>query len=560
MTLDREQWIHLAKANEEVLHADLDRLRGLLTDSARTGFAEFWAQARDIASKFKTFKPLEVEARETLWADYRALCDATRALQDGERVQLAEASKAKRAQVEKALDEAEQAVTAAQTPQELSRAQALLDRTLNQIRTHPPREKARVAPKLKAVPAPKAAEEGEAVLPGEESLPAAAQSFDLPSESTADVSAEAFEAPAATETAAEAIEAPAAVEASTPAPAETAAEATAPPIEEIPAEPGEGPSAAEAAAVPPVDAPQASAPLAAAQEPPPAPPVLLRSDREACWNRWTQLRDTLKAKRAGFRKGIFEEFMGRANAFLAMMEEQDPRSIQEAIRTAQSDLKAAGLSLSEQDAVRTVLRTAWKACSDHLEAQRQERQKAHAEWIERMSAHLARWEKQALRNRALAAQILAEVADLESQAASTSDETRTAKIRQWVDRKRARLAEIEATTAELDQKVHSARAKLGNEAPEPILSLPDEELLPRREERTDERRRAPREDGTGERRRPAREREPRRGRDSASEVSREPAPHPGLNLGELLAQHLGLTAGTRGSEEKAPEDKTEHEG
>ncbi len=542
MTLDREQWIHLAKANEEVLHADLDRLRGLLTDSARTGFAEFWAQARDIASKFKTFKPLEVEARETLWADYRALCDATRALQDGERVQLAEASKAKRAQVEKALDEAEEAVTAAQTPQELSRAQALLDRTLNQIKTHPPREKARVAPKLKAVPPLEVAEEGPGALPGTEPVPASPEDLEPSSEVPAVESAGAIEPSAVPE----AIAAP---EEEAPPPAEEASAAEVPHAE------------TDEDTAPPAEPPLSPAPPAAVQEiPPPAPPVLLRSDREACWNRWTQLRDTLKAKRAGFRKGIFEEFMGRASAFMAMMEEQDPRSIQEAIRTAQSDLKAAGLSLSEQDAVRSVLRTAWKACSDRIEAQRQERQKAHADWIERMSAHLARWEKQALRNRALAAQILAEVADLESQAASTSDETRTAKIRQWVDRKRARLGEIEATTAELDQKVHSARAKLGNEAPEPILSLPDEELLPRREERTEERRRAPREEGAGERRRPAREREPRRGRDAASEVSREPAPHPGLNLGELLAQHLGLTAGTKVSEEKAPENKTEHEG
>ncbi len=508
MALDRDQWLHLAKANAEVISSELERLRALLTDETRGSYAEFWAQARDVAEKFKTFKPLEVETREALWSEYRGICDATRALQDSERIHKTEASKAKRAEMEEALDKAAAAVESAETPQEFSRAAALVNQLLEQLRLKPAKERKRQGA---APPAGKPkAEKATPPADGETAAPEVALAVSETAEPAAPDAVPEVPPPSSESE----LAAPVASE-------EPAHVAPSAPEEEVPVAP--------AAAAPVED----------------KPPILLRSDREACWNRLSQIREALKVKRSGQRREVFEGVMARANEYLAAAETQDPRALQESIRAAQTELKNSGLSPNEQDAVRSVLRAAWKASSDRIESSRQERKKAHAEWVQRMTEHLARWETRALKNAVLITQIQVEIADAERQAASTHDEGRNDRFRQTIERKRARLAEFEASSKDMEEKIKSARDQMGKEAPEPIRTLPEEEIPVLHREREE----APR-------RRADRDRPPKR-REAASDVSREPAPHPGLNLGDLLAQHFGLAAGAKAVEPKTAEPAPE---
>ncbi|OYW06212.1 MAG: hypothetical protein B7X11_01225 [Acidobacteria bacterium 37-65-4] len=552
MTLDREQWIHLATANAAIIRADLDHLRNVLTEGPQVGYAEFWAQARDIAAKFKTFKPIEAEAREVLWSDYRAICEATRALQESERGQSTEESKTKRARIEAELARAAELVDAAQTPQELSRAQSLLDQILNQMKTQPTKEP---APRRKSAPSspPRTKEEQEPISPpaaelsassaAAEGQPAAGPSAET-AETVGNTAEVQHETPMA-DAVSEAEEQPAPPASSAILVVESAVQDEPQGVQEVAlmdAEPTAQPEESLAG----------GASLRGAAHDGGDAPTLLRSDREACWTRWTQIRDILKAKRAEHRKRLLDSALGRAREIVASLETLDPRAVQEAIRVAQADLKSSGLSLAEQETVRTTLRSAWKACSDRIEFLRQERQKTHGEWLERMTTHLSRWETQVLKNQATAVQIQGEVADLESQAASTGDEGRSSKLRQWINAKNARMAGLEASTKELAQKIQTVRAKMGKEAPPPITELSEEDLAAAsRPSPSADRRPRPDREAAGSSRGPRRA--PREERPS------EPQSHPGLNLGDLLAKHLGLTMGGRGVAEVAVDEVQEAE-
>lgn len=535
MTLDREQWLHLARANAEILRADIEGLRGLITDSAGISYAEFWAQARDLATKFKTFKPLEVEARETLWAEYRATCEATRALQDSERVHLHDDSRAIREHIEAELAKVLGMVESATTVQELSKAQSLLDRVLNQMKT-----RRRQEPKKDATGTAQPA----VAEPATDPAPAPAEPVAQPAETEHTSEAETAEAAGLFhpgEAAGELAEgqdqaAVAEALASEAAPAEepAAVEAEAPPAEAPATAEAEAPHAEASAAPTP-------APAAAVQEPARPQLVLLRSDREACWAIWTKVREDLRAKRAGMRRELLEGILTGAQELQAASENDEPKAVQEKIRAAQAVLKESGLLPSEQDAVRNVLRTAWKRCSERIESTRTERQKAHKEWVERMSTHISRWEKQVLRNQVTAVQIQAEVADLESQAAGTHDEDKSSRLRRWIDGKRARLTELEASSKEMEEKVHSVRVKMGKEAPEPITELTEEEIAALQQVRQS----PPPERDRERRPRPARDDRGGRGSRDRDDRPKEPPTHPGLNLGELLAPHLKLVNGSK---------------
>jgi hypothetical protein len=521
MTLDREQWLHLARANAEILRADIEGLRGLITDGAGLSYAEFWAQARDLATKFKTFKPLEVEARETLWAEYRATCEATRALQDSERVHLHDDSRAVREHIEAELAKVLGMVEAATTVQELSKAQSLLDRVLNQMKT-----RRRQEPKKEAAEAAHPAVAEPAVAPAEPAAHPAEPEHAPEAEAVEAETAEAaglFHPEEAAGELAEGQDQAAVAEAlaSEAAPTEEpAAEAEAPQVE--------APAAAAAAPAP-------------AQEPARPQLVLLRSDREACWAIWTKVREDLRAKRAAMRRELLEGILTGAQELQAASENDEPKAVQEKIRAAQAVLKESGLLPSEQDAVRNVLRTAWKRCSERIESTRTERQKAHKEWVERMSTHISRWEKQILRNQITAVQIQAEVADLESQAAGTHDEDKSSRLRRWIDGKRARLTELEVSSKEMEEKVHSVRVKMGKEAPEPITELTEEEIAALQQVRQS----PPPERDRERRPRPSRDDRGGRGSRERDDRPKEPPTHPGLNLGELLAPHLKLVNGSK---------------
>jgi hypothetical protein len=148
------------------------------------------------------------------------------------------------------------------------------------------------------------------------------------------------------------------------------------------------------------------------------------------------------------------------------------------------------------------------------------------------------------------------VADLESQAAGISDDGRGSKLRQWINGKRVRLADLEVSIKELGQKIHTVRTKMGKESPPPITELSEEDLAAASRPSpppSPERRSGPVREARGPSRGPGRG--PARG--PRDERPSEPPSHPGLNLGELLAQHLGLALGGKVAESKTEEIKVE---
>jgi hypothetical protein len=420
MTLDRERWTQLAKANAEVIRGDIERLNAMVDAEGQPSYAEFWAQAREVSEKFKSFKPMEVEERESLWSSFRTLCEMTRTRQEDGRVKLRAQSRRLREELEATIEQASALLESAQSNQDLAPVQTLLNKALDAMKT---------APKRPAVSS-------------EESAP--------------------------------------------------------------------GPDAIEV-------------------------PQLLREDREACWGRWLAVREGLKARRQQARGEAIEAFVAQANKLLERSEQDEPMEVQKLIRELQQELKGTRLTQTQRDRLRDVLRSAWSKCSERIGQAREERRKAHDEWVERMKQHLARWETTIIKNRRLLGRIQAEIDDLRDRSERSGDADQSAKLSGWIEEKKERHLAIEETTKTLEEKVASVRAKMGKKAPEPI-TLPEPEqdsaeigsdgTLPAR------RSRALPFSGRERKSRSAQSERPQKQKDN---------PPPGLNLGDILAEKLGLT-------------------
>ncbi len=237
---------------------------------------------------------------------------------------------------------------------------------------------------------------------------------------------------------------------------------------------------------------------------------LVREDREACWAKWVEVREAIKARRKEARGKILSALKERAEALLAQAEGEDPHGVQTAIRTFQTEVKESSLSPAEKERVRGVLRAAWRKSSERIEVLKVERKQKHQEWLDRMVEHITRWETAFHKNQELKGKIESEIADLERRLGASRDSAGAEKLRGWVEEKRKRLAGVEATGKELSEKIRTVRAKMGKDAPPPIQ--PPEP-------------------------KPAAERPPRRERSEARPST--PPPSAGLNLGDVLSEKLG---------------------
>lgn len=397
--LDRERWLQLARANAEVIRAEIVKLKEHLAREPRPSFAEFWAHAREVTSMFKTFRPMEAKEREALWAEFHAFCEATRTFQEGERRKVREESLKKRTLIEEKIAAAQACLSPEAGEEALGRAQALLSEALDLMKTHP---------------------------------------------------------------------------------------AAGPAAEEVP----EG----DAVQKPEMDA------------------RLIREDREACWSRWVEVREAVKTRRRELRNQVLGALKAKADGFLENAGGDDPHGVQAAIRAFQAEVKEAPLPPSDKERIRTILRAAWKRASERIEALKEERRQKHAEWLGRMTEHLARWETALYKNEELLAKIRAEVEDLERRIQGAREKTAADRFKGWLEEKQKRLAGVEATHAELTEKIRTVRAKMGKDAPPPV-PRPEPQQAPARR--------------------------PRREREHPEARPQSPPPSAGLNLGDVLQEKLG---------------------
>ena len=433
MKLNREQWLDLAKANAEALRGEIEKLRQALLDETPDRYRHFWTQARDLSSRFRSYRPIEAEERQGLWAEFRAICEATRTVMDSERASMAASSKTLREELEAAIGNAESALALAHTLPEVARVQAMLNDVLERMKS----------PKHRGA-------------------------------------------------------------------------------EAHPAGPG-----GDASATPSADETPAEVAVPSGGLPEPESPLLLKEDRRACWSRWVAVRESVKARHTELRKDAMERLRAHAEEILVAAEADEPLAVQSRVKAAQAELKACGLPPKDQEPIRQRLRNAWKRSSERIAALREVRAQSREEWLERMKGHLLRWESLLQKNRILEAQLRAEVDALEKEAKAASRPEDGQRLHRWMDGKSSRLKSLGEANQELQDKIASARAKLGSQAPPPLPEPTPEEIAAAIRVGPPARR------GNGAR--PERERERDRDRE------REPAPPPGLNLGEILARELGLT-------------------
>jgi hypothetical protein len=191
--------------------------------------------------------------------------------------------------------------------------------------------------------------------------------------------------------------------------------------------------------------------------------LLLQQDRNECWDLWREVNDMIPARRHEIRDRKYAEFQSEVSRIANLATYDDPYDALKAIQDVQRDLNAAELTRDQKEHFRHSLKTYWDVATERIEKRRAEKVRQHELWRGHMTDKCGRLGSLVEKNDGIVAGLRSQIDDLESKIADAWNEGWADRAREWVQEKYEKIADIERTNEELEDKILEIRAKLADQ-------------------------------------------------------------------------------------------------
>lgn len=189
---------------------------------------------------------------------------------------------------------------------------------------------------------------------------------------------------------------------------------------------------------------------------------LLKGDRQECWDLWREINDLLPHRREEIFGANYDDLRGEVGRVANLATYGDPHEALQAIQAVQRRIKSAELTGDQRRWLRETLQEYWNTAVSHIEERRRERARKHAEWKGHMEEKLNRLEALHEKNDGIVARLRNQIDDLESKIAEAWNDDWADRARGWVQEKYDKIADIERTNEELEEKMREIRSNLGH--------------------------------------------------------------------------------------------------
>jgi hypothetical protein len=179
---------------------------------------------------------------------------------------------------------------------------------------------------------------------------------------------------------------------------------------------------------------------------------MLHEDHEACWQRWLEIKETIKWKRkeiCDFNYGKFKHEAYQAKGWA----EDLPKDAKQKVREVQQDMKGRTMESWQFDEIRGILDDAYKTAAGIL-------QRRHEDWRDKMESAKSRKLELLEKNRSIAYNIGQQIDrcyDMLREARSSEHQYR---VQGWIDEKQEKLRDIERFNRELEDQIRDIDSKL----------------------------------------------------------------------------------------------------
>lgn len=187
--------------------------------------------------------------------------------------------------------------------------------------------------------------------------------------------------------------------------------------------------------------------------------ILLKDDRQACWDAWKEAVQLVDARRGDISGVNYNQLDKDVADAYREAQQDDPYEALKQIKAIQREARESDLSRDQRQWLKSKLQNAWDAASLRIQERRAEKERKHREWEGRMDGKLDRLTDLHEKNERVIASLRSQVDDLESQIASAWNESWADRARGWVQEKYDKIRDIEETNRELEQKILSIRER-----------------------------------------------------------------------------------------------------
>ena len=180
---------------------------------------------------------------------------------------------------------------------------------------------------------------------------------------------------------------------------------------------------------------------------------LTKEDRNLLWDKWREAKDEIRNRRALLCELHFDHMRGIAGECLSLAH-SDPRAAKERIKRANQEMKQHALDRDQYAHIRENLDEAWNLASQTASSR-------HREWRERMEDHVERWLELHRKNESVIASLEEQVERCEEMESSARSSEFAERVRGWIEEKLDKVRDIRRTNQELEERIESAKGKLG---------------------------------------------------------------------------------------------------
>ncbi|MFO8102263.1 MAG: MBL fold metallo-hydrolase [Dehalococcoidia bacterium] len=188
--------------------------------------------------------------------------------------------------------------------------------------------------------------------------------------------------------------------------------------------------------------------------------VLLRDDRQICWEKWHRTNDLVHQYRLAIWDRGFEQMEPLAKSALEEANEGNPQQALEKVKKAQQHLKSLSLNKTQREQIRDTLNTAWDTAIYKVNEIRDEKRRKYEEWISRIEGQFKELTSQFQQNEETISRLQAEVEQFKEAIQSIKSREYGDKLREEIAKKREKIKELGVVNRQLEGKIENVKSRL----------------------------------------------------------------------------------------------------
>jgi hypothetical protein len=190
------------------------------------------------------------------------------------------------------------------------------------------------------------------------------------------------------------------------------------------------------------------------------PGRMTKADHDACWQRWRDVKELVEQRRTALQERAYASTRSSAGDAYNTAVRGDPYEAQAQVKACQAEVRDAYLTREQRAEIRGVLDDAWERASSRIGEMKAEKRRRADQWRRDTHERIDRWSALIGKNEGVIDRIEAQIGDCQRMLDDAKSDDFADRVRGWIEEKYGKIADIQSTNRELQEKIRDAERRL----------------------------------------------------------------------------------------------------